>query len=96
MVFPQSIIDCRFFTLFAVAGSLLGSILCYLEVTGADFKIILVFLSHSNSKILFPTALFWNFSGELYCCRVLSAVFPWPLAEVGPKSYGGASNSSHR
>ncbi|MCI27163.1 hypothetical protein A2U01_0048361, partial [Trifolium medium] len=27
----QAIIDCRFFTLFAVAGSLLGSVLCFLE-----------------------------------------------------------------
>lgn len=28
----QAIVDCRFFTLFAVAGSLLGSVLCFLEV----------------------------------------------------------------
>lgn len=27
----QAIVDCRFFTLFAVAGSLLGSVLCFLE-----------------------------------------------------------------
>ncbi|XP_024972026.1 uncharacterized protein LOC112510904 [Cynara cardunculus var. scolymus] len=27
----QAIIDCRFFTLFAIAGTLLGSVLCFLE-----------------------------------------------------------------
>ncbi|GAU46020.1 hypothetical protein TSUD_95960 [Trifolium subterraneum] len=31
MVIEKAIIDCRFFTLFAVAGSLLGSVLCFLE-----------------------------------------------------------------
>lgn len=30
--FVQAIIDCRFFTLFAVAGSLIGSVLCFVEV----------------------------------------------------------------
>lgn len=29
----QLIIDCRFFTIFAVGGTLLGSVLCFLEVT---------------------------------------------------------------
>ncbi|KAI3737046.1 hypothetical protein L2E82_27041 [Cichorium intybus] len=29
----KAIIDCRFFTMFAVAGSLLGSVLCFLEGT---------------------------------------------------------------
>ena len=33
----QAIIDCRFFTLFAVAGTLLGSGLCFLEVTAYFF-----------------------------------------------------------
>jgi hypothetical protein len=28
----QAIIDCRFFTFIAVAGSLLGSVLCFVEV----------------------------------------------------------------
>ncbi|XP_042493334.1 uncharacterized protein LOC122072958 [Macadamia integrifolia] len=31
MFFETAFIDCRFFTLFAVAGSLLGSILCFFE-----------------------------------------------------------------
>ncbi|XP_044510065.1 uncharacterized protein LOC123228672 isoform X1 [Mangifera indica] len=31
MLIERVIIDCRFFTLFAVAGSLLGSVLCFLE-----------------------------------------------------------------
>ncbi|WJX50907.1 hypothetical protein P8452_37153 [Trifolium repens] len=31
MLIEKAIIDCRFFTLFAVAGSLLGSVLCFLE-----------------------------------------------------------------
>lgn len=30
--FCQAIVDCRFFTWFAVAGSLLGSVLCFIEV----------------------------------------------------------------
>ena len=33
----QAIIDCRFFTLFAVAGTLLGSGLCFVEVTAYFF-----------------------------------------------------------
>ena len=28
----QMILNCRFFTLFAVAGSLIGSVLCFIEV----------------------------------------------------------------
>lgn len=31
MFIERSVIDCRFFALFAVAGSLLGSVLCFLE-----------------------------------------------------------------
>ncbi|KAF2309949.1 hypothetical protein GH714_005731 [Hevea brasiliensis] len=31
MLIEKAIIDCRFFTLFAIAGSLLGSVLCFLE-----------------------------------------------------------------
>ncbi|KAI5387362.1 uncharacterized protein LOC127106948 [Lathyrus oleraceus] len=31
MLIERAIVDCRFFTLFAVAGSLLGSVLCFLE-----------------------------------------------------------------
>ncbi|XP_044475845.1 uncharacterized protein LOC123203525 [Mangifera indica] len=31
MVIERVIVDCRFFTLFAVAGSLVGSVLCFLE-----------------------------------------------------------------
>lgn len=31
MLIEKAIMDCRFFTLFAVAGSLLGSVLCFLE-----------------------------------------------------------------
>ncbi|KAK7362411.1 hypothetical protein VNO77_04522 [Canavalia gladiata] len=31
MLIEKAIIDCRFFTLFAVAGSLLGSVLCFVE-----------------------------------------------------------------
>ncbi|XP_061367999.1 uncharacterized protein LOC133311013 [Gastrolobium bilobum] len=31
MLIERAIIDCRFFTLFAVAGSLLGSVLCFVE-----------------------------------------------------------------
>ncbi|KAJ0087474.1 hypothetical protein Patl1_09073 [Pistacia atlantica] len=31
MFIERGIVDCRFFTLFAVAGSLLGSVLCFLE-----------------------------------------------------------------
>ncbi|KAJ0025046.1 hypothetical protein Pint_08891 [Pistacia integerrima] len=31
MLIERGIVDCRFFTLFAVAGSLLGSVLCFLE-----------------------------------------------------------------
>ncbi|MED6163372.1 hypothetical protein PIB30_079253 [Stylosanthes scabra] len=31
MMIERAIIDCRFFTLFAVAGSLLGSVLCFVE-----------------------------------------------------------------
>ncbi|XWS25706.1 hypothetical protein CRYUN_Cryun27aG0090600 [Craigia yunnanensis] len=31
MLIEKVIIDCRFFTLFAVAGSLLGSVLCFME-----------------------------------------------------------------
>ena len=34
----QAIIDCRFFTLFAVAGTLLGSGLCFLEVMAYFFS----------------------------------------------------------
>ncbi|KAI3840376.1 hypothetical protein MKW92_014062 [Papaver armeniacum] len=35
MMIEKGIVDCRFFTLFAVAGSLLGSVLCFIE--GAFF-----------------------------------------------------------
>ncbi|KAE9607353.1 hypothetical protein Lal_00026861 [Lupinus albus] len=31
MLIEKAIIDCRFFTLFAVAGTLLGSVLCFIE-----------------------------------------------------------------
>ncbi|CAK8577282.1 unnamed protein product [Lathyrus sativus] len=31
MLIERAIVDCRFFTLFAVAGSLLGSVLCFLQ-----------------------------------------------------------------
>ncbi|KAG4906424.1 hypothetical protein AAZX31_20G025600 [Glycine max] len=31
MLIEKAIIDCRFFTLFAVAGSLIGSVLCFVE-----------------------------------------------------------------
>ena len=37
----QIIIDCRFFALFAVAGSLLGSVLCFVEVRTIDLWVIL-------------------------------------------------------
>uniref|UniRef100_A0A7C8YUN9 Uncharacterized protein n=1 Tax=Opuntia streptacantha TaxID=393608 RepID=A0A7C8YUN9_OPUST len=38
MLFERGLLDCRFFTLLAVAGSLLGSILCFVEGSIMIFK----------------------------------------------------------
>ncbi|KAJ4962719.1 hypothetical protein NE237_022658 [Protea cynaroides] len=52
MLMETAVIDCRFFTLFAVAGSLLGSILCFFEgcalILESYFSYYHMMLQHSN------------------------------------------------
>ncbi|GFY86126.1 hypothetical protein Acr_04g0008640 [Actinidia rufa] len=46
MFIERSIIDCRFFALFAVAGSLLGSVLCFVE---GCFMVIELYLQYFHA-----------------------------------------------
>ncbi|XP_042509481.1 uncharacterized protein LOC122085108 [Macadamia integrifolia] len=52
MLMEKAIIDCRFFTFFAVAGSLLGSILCFVEgcflVLESYFNYFHTMMEHSD------------------------------------------------
>ncbi|KAJ4967110.1 hypothetical protein NE237_018959 [Protea cynaroides] len=52
MLMDRAIIDCRFFTLFAVAGTLLGSILCFVEgcflILESYFNYFHMMLQHSD------------------------------------------------
>ncbi|KVH98375.1 Uncharacterized protein family UPF0114 [Cynara cardunculus var. scolymus] len=48
----QAIIDCRFFTLFAIAGTLLGSVLCFLEYFQSDHGHIMQLLIESLGTLI--------------------------------------------
>ncbi|XP_043709032.1 uncharacterized protein LOC122658186 [Telopea speciosissima] len=52
MLMEKTIIDCRFFTLFAVAGSLMGSILCFVEgcflILESYFNYFHMMMKHSD------------------------------------------------
>lgn len=43
----QAIVDCRFFTFFAIAGSLLGSVLCFVEVR------TYIYINHTSIHLFF-------------------------------------------
>ncbi|XP_074303687.1 uncharacterized protein LOC141638172 [Silene latifolia] len=51
MHFEKAIVDCRFFTLLAVAGSLLGSILCFVEGCFMILKSCLYYVHASSHRL---------------------------------------------
>ncbi|XP_074270468.1 uncharacterized protein LOC141594218 [Silene latifolia] len=51
MHFEKAIVDCRFFTLLAVAGSLLGSILCFVEGCFMILKSSLYYFHASSQRL---------------------------------------------
>lgn len=75
----QAIIDCRFFTMFAVAGTLLGSVLCFLEVKSQNpknFHYNHVCLTQNQIKM---EILIW-ITGNIFGFWVVFPLFPFSVA----------------